>query len=80
MLLMRDGAVRKAGRHKEGPNLLAGRIGRLALRGAAIAIEVAIDIAPGNRAVVTEKAAEAAPEVRDVWESSGNRAAVPPLL
>ena len=39
------------------------RIGRLALRESAMAIEVAPDIALGNQAVVPEKAAKAASEV-----------------
>ena len=39
------------------------RIGRLAFRESAMAIEVALGIVLGNQAVVPEKAAEAAPEV-----------------
>ena len=54
------------------------RIGRLALRESAMPSEVALDIAPGYQAMAPEKAAEAAPEVRDVWDSSGNRLACPP--
>ena len=56
------------------------RIGRLALRESAMAIEVALDIALGNQAVVPEKAAEAASEVWDVWDGSGNRPAMPSIL
>ena len=41
---------------------------------------MALDIAPGNQAVVPEKAAEAASEVWDVWDGSGNRPAMPPVL
>ena len=46
--------------------------------GLAMAIEVALDIAPGNQTAISEKAAEAAPKVRDVWDGSGNRPAMPP--
>ena len=56
------------------------RIGRLALRESAMAIEVALDIALGNQAVVPEKAAEAASEVWDVWDGSGNRPAMPSII
>ena len=56
------------------------RIGRLALRESAMAIEVALDIALGNQAGVPEKAAEAASEVWDVWDGSGNRPAMPSIL
>ena len=52
----------------------------MALRESAMAIEVALDIAIGNRAVVPEEAAEAAPEVWDVWDGSGNCPAMPPSL
>ena len=53
------------------------RIGRLALRESAMAIEVALDIAPGNQTAVPEIAAETAPEVWGVWGGSGNRPAIP---
>ena len=56
------------------------RIGRLALRESATAIEVALDIALGNKAVVPVKAAEAASEVWDVCDDSGNRPAMPSPL
>ena len=46
------------------------RAGRLALRGSAMAIEVALDIAPRNQSVAKEMAAETAPEVWDVWGGS----------
>ena len=52
----------------------------MALRESAMAIEVALDIALGNQAVVPEKAAEAASEVWDVWDGSGNRPAMPSIL
>ena len=52
----------------------------MALRESAMAIEVALDIALGNQAVVPEKAAEAASEVWDVWDGSGNRPAMPSTL
>ena len=42
----------------------------------AMAIEVALDIAPGNQAAIPEKAAEVAPEVRNVRDGSGNRPAM----
>ena len=54
------------------------RIGRLALRESAMAIEVALDIALRNQTVVPKMAAETAPELRDVWNGSGNRPAIPP--
>ena len=41
-----------------------------------MAIEVALDIAPGNQAAIPEKAAEVAPEVRNVRDGSGNRPAM----
>ena len=53
------------------------RIGRLALRESAMAIEVALDIALRNQAVVPEKAAGAASGVWDVWDGSGNRPDMP---
>ena len=34
------------------------RTGRLALRGSAMAIEMVLDIAPGNQTAISEKAAE----------------------
>ena len=52
----------------------------MALRESAMAIEVALEIAPGNQAVVPEKAAGALSEVWDVWDGSGNRPAMPPIL
>ena len=52
----------------------------MALRESAMAIEVALGIAIGNRAVVPEEAAEAAPEVWDVWGGSWNRPAMTPPL
>ena len=56
------------------------RIGRLALRGSAMAIEVALDIAPGTQKASPEMAAETAPGVWDVWGGSGNRPTIPPPL
>ena len=53
------------------------RIGRLALRESAMAIEVALDIALGNQAVVPGKAAGAASGVWGVWDGSWNRPAMP---
>ena len=45
-----------------------------------MAIEVALDIALGNQAVVPDKAAGAASGVWDVWDGSGNRPAMPSSL
>ena len=45
-----------------------------------MAIEVALDMALKNHTVVPDMAAETAPEVWDVWDGSGNRPAIPPLL
>ena len=54
------------------------RIGRLALRDSVMAIEVALDIAPGNHtAAIPEKAADVVPGVWDMWNGSGNRSAMP---
>ena len=52
----------------------------MAARDSAMAIEVALDIALGNRAIAPEKAAGAAPEVWDVRGGSGNRPAMPSPL
>ena len=54
------------------------RIGRLTFRESAIAIKVALDMALENQTAVPEKAAEAAPDVRDVLGDSGNHHAMPP--
>ena len=56
------------------------RIGCLALWGSAMAIEVALDIAPANQAAIPEKAVEVAPGVWDVWDGSGSRSDMPPPL
>ena len=40
------------------------------MRESATAIEVALDIAPGNQAAIPDKAAEIAPEVRGVCDGS----------
>jgi len=45
-----------------------------------MAIEVVLDIPFGNQTAIPEKAAEAASEVWDVWDGSGNRPAMPPSL
>ena len=56
------------------------RTGRLALRESAIAIEVALDIDLRNQTAISEKAAEVAPEVVDVWkrQREPSRHATPP--